>query len=153
MKKINKPTDATKMMLDRIISWEKDLSQYESLEGILREQFIIYERNEGAGIINELLDSHNERVEEEESFKKFNEEHEKAMAEAGGDHAYLISQGVDVEKVTENGVTFVRNLTKLLKAEEKLKAAELVIYLAKVPTNEKDAEKFYEALEQYNAIR
>ena len=40
--------DATKLLLDRIISWEKDLSEYGTLESILRSQFIIIERTRDA---------------------------------------------------------------------------------------------------------
>lgn len=36
--------DATVKMLEDIISWEKDLSEYKSLEKILREKYIILER-------------------------------------------------------------------------------------------------------------
>lgn len=36
--------DATVKMLDDIISWEKDLSEYHSLEGILRERYKITKR-------------------------------------------------------------------------------------------------------------
>ncbi len=36
--------DATVQLLDDIISWEKDLSEYKSLEGILREQYKITKR-------------------------------------------------------------------------------------------------------------
>lgn len=36
--------DNTKEMLHDIISWEKDLSEYESLEGIIRERYLIISR-------------------------------------------------------------------------------------------------------------
>ena len=36
--------DATVDLLTDIISWEKDLSEYGSLEGILRERYIITKR-------------------------------------------------------------------------------------------------------------
>jgi hypothetical protein len=39
-----KETDDTKKLLDDIISWEKDLSQYNDLESILREKYIILKR-------------------------------------------------------------------------------------------------------------
>lgn len=35
------PSDMTEELLVDIISWEKDLSEYESLEAILREKYII----------------------------------------------------------------------------------------------------------------
>jgi hypothetical protein len=36
--------DATIKMLEDIISWEKDLSEYKSLEKILRDKYVITER-------------------------------------------------------------------------------------------------------------
>lgn len=36
--------DMTKELLTDIISWEKDLSEYGSLEGILREKYVITKR-------------------------------------------------------------------------------------------------------------
>ena len=44
------PIDDTKLLLDRIISWEKDLSEYESLEPILRSQFLILKRKAKNGL-------------------------------------------------------------------------------------------------------
>lgn len=40
----NASGDATIAMLDDIISWEKDLAEYKSLEGILRERYKITKR-------------------------------------------------------------------------------------------------------------
>lgn len=42
--KMNGNEDATVKMLEDIISWENDLSEYKSLEEILREKYIITER-------------------------------------------------------------------------------------------------------------
>jgi hypothetical protein len=41
-----KETDDTKKLLDDIILWEKDLSEYDSLEEILREKYVILKREE-----------------------------------------------------------------------------------------------------------
>jgi hypothetical protein len=41
---LNGQPDSTKDLLRDIISWEKDLSEYESLEGILRERYKIIKR-------------------------------------------------------------------------------------------------------------
>jgi hypothetical protein len=41
---VPKQADATKNLLHDIISWEKDLSEYESLEAILRQKYLITQR-------------------------------------------------------------------------------------------------------------
>jgi len=83
--------DATKLLLDRIISWEKDLSEYPSLESILREQFVIFERPD------DQLDS--------------------AILEGTStteqDREYLISEGVDPDEIVEKGLVFVKTAMEL----------------------------------------
>lgn len=45
LKKEEAVSDDTKALLDDIISWEKDLSEYHSLESILRERYLIKKRD------------------------------------------------------------------------------------------------------------
>jgi hypothetical protein len=51
-----RPNDATRLLLDRIVMWEKDLSEYDSLESILREQFYIIDRDDIKGTPRPLHD-------------------------------------------------------------------------------------------------
>lgn len=85
---MNYMEDATKLLLDRIISWEKDLSEYPSLESILREQFIILERTED-DLSNAILDG-TSTIEQ--------------------DRQYLINEGLDPDELAEQGVVFVKTL-------------------------------------------
>lgn len=83
---MNYMEDATKLLLDRIISWEKDLSDYPSLESILRKQFIILERTDDE-LENAVLDGNTTPEQDRE---------------------YLIREGVDPDEIVEKGLVFVK---------------------------------------------
>lgn len=52
-----KQIDSTKALLADIISWEKDLSEYESLESILRKRYVIQKRTETLKPFSEITNA------------------------------------------------------------------------------------------------
>ena len=56
MEKEKENLDATQSLLTDIISWEKDLSEYASLESILRERYEIHKREVKLKPLSELTD-------------------------------------------------------------------------------------------------
>jgi hypothetical protein len=97
---------------------KKDIDHLQWIYDRLVNRFGEYENVDYMLKLKSIIDQLHQEAAEEAEFNRLSDE---AMKVTENADEYLRSEGLDPEKIAENGVTFVNNLVKRIKAEQLVK--------------------------------